>query len=174
MSEIRKKSPVAGGILSFFFPGAGQLYNEDYGKGIILIVAAIATIVTIVYHALSLGGIVMSGEIYSVTMQIVTIVAAGLILLGIWIYGIIDAILTAQHISAAVNSGSVTAESRRIRSQEGTIGLGVVLIIVGILGVLIQMGLKLEYLIRYGLPVALILIGAYLLAKTNGWIKGGK
>lgn len=174
MSEIRKKSPAAGGILSFFFPGAGQLYNEDYGKGIILIVAVIATIVTIVYHALSLGGVVMGGGAYPAVMQIVMIVTAGLILLGIWIYAIIDAIVTAQHISAAVNSGSVTTESRKIRSQEGMIGLGVVLVIAGVLGVLIQMGLKLEYLIRYGLPVGLILIGVYLLAKTNGWIKGGK
>lgn len=174
MSQIRKKSPVAGGILSLIFPGAGQLYNEDYGKGIILIVAGIASIATIVYHALALGGIVMSGEVFPGAMEIVTIVTAGLILLGIWIYAIIDAIVTAQHISAAINSGVAVAETPRVQSQEGMIGLGVVLIVIGILGILIQMGLKLEYLIRYGLPVALILLGAYLLAKTGGWIKGGK
>jgi TM2 domain-containing membrane protein YozV len=175
MVENRRKNPFIAGVLSFLFPGAGQLYNEDYMKGIILIAAMIASVVTIVYTGIALGGQVMSGGMNNgfPAMYIVRIVIAGLIYMGIWIYGIIDGITTAQRLTAnAVNpAASVTAAPR---TKEGTIALGVVLVLFGLICIAVQLGLKFEYLIRYGLPVALILIGGYLLAKTSGWIKGGQ
>jgi TM2 domain-containing membrane protein YozV len=39
-----RKSPALSGLLSFFLPGTGQLYNEEFGKGIILLVAFFGSI----------------------------------------------------------------------------------------------------------------------------------
>ncbi len=168
MSLNRKKNPVISGILSFFFPGAGQFYNEDFVKGVILIAGGIASIISIVYTALTLvnqGG-------YQVAVPIVKIVTASLILFGIWLYGIIDAIIFAQRSSTLPDN---TAESvSTVKTKEGTIALGVVLVLFGIICIAVQLGLKYEYLVKYGLPAALILFGGYLLAKTSGLIKGGK
>lgn len=173
MVENRRKNPFIAGALSFFFPGAGQLYNEDYMKGIILIAATIASVVTIIYSGIALGGGLMSGQVFPPAMLIVRIVIAGLIYLGIWLYGIIDGVIVAQRLTAnAINPGTATATGAQ--SKEGAIALGVVLVLFGLICIAVQLGLKFEYLIRYGLPVALILIGGYLLAKTSGWIKGGK
>ncbi len=169
MSVSRKKSPIIAGALSVIFPGAGQLYNEDFIKGVILIAGAIASIVSIVYAALSLGGMFMNGEIIPEAVQIVKIVIAGLIFAGIWFYGVIDAVIRAQRSATDTNPPVEQAKTR-----EGTIALGVVLVIFGILCIAVQMGLKFEYLVKYGLPGALILYGVYLLAKTGGFTKGGK
>lgn len=173
MTDNRRKNPFIAGALSFFFPGAGQLYNEDFMKGIILIAAMIASVVSIVYTGIALGGGMMNGEVFPPAMLIVRIVISGLIYFGIWLYGIIDGVISAQRFTANIaNPGvSVTANSK---TKEGTIALGAVLVLFGIICIAVQFGLKFEYLIQYGFPVALILIGGYLLAKTSGWIKGGK
>lgn len=176
MVENRRKNPFIAGTLSLIFPGAGQLYNEDYMKGIILIAAMIASVVTIVYNgmALAFGGGLTSGEALQPAMLIVRIVIAGLICLGIYIYGIIDGVTTAQRLTANTVNPGTTVAAANPKTKEGTIALGVVLVLFGLICIAVQLGLKFEYLFRYGLPVALILIGGYLLAKTTGWIKGGK
>jgi hypothetical protein len=174
MVENRRKNPFIAGALSFLFPGAGQLYNEDFMKGIILIAAMIASVVTIIYSGIALGGGLMSGQVFPPAMLIVRIVISGLIYLGIWLYGIIDGVAMAQRLTAnAINPGAA-AITNDPKSKEGAIALGVVLVLFGLICFAVQLGLKFEYLLRYGLPVALILIGGYLLAKTSGWIKGGK
>ena len=174
MIQYRKKNPLISAVLSFIFPGAGQLYNEEFGKGLILFTAAIASIISIIYSGISLGNQMMNGEaVIPPATQIVKIVASGLIYFGLWLYGIIDGAISAQRIS--VNAIEVSeSEVAKPRTKEGLIGLGVILIIIGIIGFLIQLGLSFELLIRYGWPVALILLGVYLLAKTTGLIKGGK
>lgn len=169
MIENRRKNPWIAGALSFFFPGAGQLYNEDYMKGIVLITAMIASVGTIIYSGISLGSEMMNGQVFPSAMLIVRIVMAGLIYMGIWIFGIIDGFISAQKVTANAPNPETAA-----RNKEGTIALGVVLLLFGLICIAVQMGMKFEYLIRYGLPVALILTGGYLLAKTAGWIKGGK
>lgn len=169
----RRKNPFIAGALSFLFPGAGQLYNEDFMKGIILIAAMIAAVVSIVYTGIALGGGIMNGEVFPPAMLVVRIVIAGLIYLGIWLYGIIDGFTTAQRLTANAANPGISAAANS-GAKEGTIALGVVLVVFGIICIAVQLGLKFEYLIRYGLPVALILIGGYLLARTSGWVKGGK
>jgi TM2 domain-containing membrane protein YozV len=171
MADYRRKNPVIGGLLSFLFPGAGQFYNEEFGKGIILIAAAIAAIVSIVYTGISLGNGILNGEAIPEAVQIVKIVMSGLIYFGLWLFSMIDAVIRADRIG----SGSAPAvEDHKAKTKEGVIGLGVVLIALGVIGILVQLGLKFEYLIKYGGPVALILFGGYLVAKTTGLIKGGK
>ena len=171
MSENRRKNPFISGILSIIFPGAGQLYNEDFSKGIILFVATIASIAFIVYSGLSLGSRVMNGEVIPEPVLIVRLVIAALLLTGFWIYGVIDAIVFAQRTRNSVVSAVPASEEK---SKEGAIALGVVLIIIGVIAVLLQFGLKFEYVIRYGGPLALVVLGCYLVAKTSGIIKGGK
>jgi hypothetical protein len=173
MSEYRKKHPLISAILSFFFPGAGQLYNEEFIKGLILFTAAIATIVNIVYTAISLGNGMMNGDTIPSATPIIRIVASALILFGLWLYGIIDGAISAQRISTRTLT-SAENEISRPKTKEGLIGIGVVLLIIGIFGFLHQLGFKFELVIKYGWPIALILLGTYLLAKTTGWIKGGK
>jgi hypothetical protein len=172
MNEYRKKHPLISAILSFIFPGAGQLYNEEYLKGLTLFAAAIASIISIVYSGVSLGNVMMNGETFPPLTLILRIVASGLIYFGLWLYGIIDGIVSAQRISA--NATTTESDVPKSKTKEGIIGFGVILVIIGILGFLHQLGLKFEFLIKYGWPVALILLGCYLLAKTTGWLKGGK
>lgn len=173
MNENHKKNPLISGILSFFFPGAGQLYNEEYGKGLILFAAAVAAIISIIHSGLALGNQMINGEIFPQASHIIKIVASAFIYFGLWLYGMIDGVIRAQHISTNTSVNS-EGEASNPKTKEGLIGMGVFLVIIGILGFLSQMGFKLEYLIKYGWPVALILIGIYLLAKTTGLLKGGK
>jgi TM2 domain-containing membrane protein YozV len=173
MNEYHKKHPLISAALSFIFPGAGQLYNEEYGKGIILIAAAIASIVSIVYSGLSMGNEIMNGAALPPTPFILKIITSALIYFCLWLYGIIDGAVCAQRLS---NHSFTTAESepRQPQTKEAFIGLGVVLIVIGILGILNLLGLKFHLLIKYGWPVAIILLGCYLLAKSSGLLKGDK
>ena len=136
----------------------------------ILIAGAIAAIISIIYSGITLGNQVISGEIMPQAILIVRLVTSCLIYFGIWIYGIIDAAVRAQHISA---NGSGT-ENRPVKSKEGMIGLGVVLIAFGIMGLLLQFGLSFEFLLKYGWPLALLALGGYLIARSTGLIKGGQ
>ncbi len=177
MAVYRRKNPLISAVLSFIFPGAGQLYNEEFIKGLILFAAAIASVLSIIHSGISMGNIMMNGneEILPPAAYIVRIVASGLIYFGLWLYGIIDGAITAQRISTTTTTTTESAgDTPKPQTKEGVIGLGVVLIVIGLLGFLHQLGISLGYIIRYGWPVALILLGCYLLAKTTGIIKGGK
>lgn len=164
MAANSRKSPLIGGFLSLIFPGAGQLYNEDYGKGITLIAMAISAIGSIVYHGIYLGNIQESG--FSGVPEpgpIVVIVVSSLALVAIWLYGIIDAANGARRWNTTgVSQREVTVE----RSKEGQISLGVVLFTAGLIGLLLQYGVRLEQLVKYGGPLALIAIGGLFLLKT--------
>ncbi|MGE5580981.1 MAG: DUF5683 domain-containing protein [Bacillota bacterium] len=173
MIEPRKKNPIISGVLSFILPGAGQFYNEEIYKGLILFAAAVASIINIIYSGISLGEQMINGDFFPPANYIIRIVASGLIFFGLWLYGIIDGIISAQRISSNPAT-TVEGGSRQPKSREGLIGLGIVLIILGIFGFLHQLGLRFEYIIKFGWPVALILLGLYLLIKTTGLIRGGK
>lgn len=175
MEENRKKHPLIAAVLSFIFPGAGQLYNEDYGKALFLIVAGIAAIVSIVYSALSIGGAFINGAFLPPTFLIMRIVTSALVLFGLWLYGIIDGAITAQRITKSnlsVNGNNTIAS--KFQSKESLIAVGVVLIIAGFIGILNLLGIHFLSLIKYSWPIALILLGGYLLAKSTGFLKGEK
>lgn len=76
-SEV--KSPILALILSFFLPGLGQFYNGHSKKGIILLVAAIISIILYV------------------------ILIGALLYLIIWIYGLYDAYKSAEAINKGIN-----------------------------------------------------------------------
>lgn len=173
MTEYRKKHPLISALLSFIFPGAGQLYNEQFVKGLILLAAAIAAIISIVYSGISMGNVLIQNESIPSTTLILRIVASALIYFGLWLYGMIDGVISAQRISNRTLTSS-EAEVSAPKTKEGMIGLGAFLVIIGIFGFLHQLGFKFGLLIKYGWPFALILLGGYLLAKTTGMLKGGK
>ncbi|MBR0272243.1 MAG: zinc ribbon domain-containing protein [Methanobrevibacter sp.] len=78
-AKVAGKNPVVALILSFIFPGLGQLYNNQNHKGITLIIAYI-----------------VSG--------ILTLLLIGIILaILIWIYGMYDAFISAK----AINNGEL-------------------------------------------------------------------
>lgn len=173
MNEYRKKHPLISAFLSFIFPGAGQLYNEEYGKGLILITVAIASIISIVYSGISMGNEMMSGQNLPPTMLIMQIITSALIYFGLWLYSIIDGAIGAQRISNQTST-EVQNPISKPQTKETAIALGAVLIVIGLLGILNLLGLKLHLLIKYGWPVALILIGGYLLARSTGLLKGDR
>lgn len=176
MSEMRKKSPVIGGLLSALFPGIGQIYNEEYGKGIILIAVTITTISSIVYSSLTiLPRILSSLSSHSLSVQMIqpgtiaTLVDATLVLFAVWLYGIIDAITGAQRVSTKTPEN--TAETYKEKNREGTKTLGVILVLAGVLALLHQFGVDLSNLFRYGGPAIVVLFGAFLLLRGTGLIK---
>jgi TM2 domain-containing membrane protein YozV len=171
MSEFRKKHPLISAALSFIFPGAGQLYNEEYGKGLILIAVSIAAILSIIYSGISMGNEIMSGSYLPRITLIMQIITSALIYFGIWLYGIIDGAVRAQRISNQLPTENQN-EIPKPQTKEALIGLGAVLIIVGLFGILNLLGLKFHLLIKYGWPVAIILLGGYLVAKSTGLLKG--
>lgn len=171
MNGYRKKHPLVSALLSFVFPGAGQLYNEEFIKGTILLSAAIASIVSIIYNGITMGNSVMNGE--APTTHIIRIVTSCLIYFCLWLYGIIDGAISAQRISDTTPSAT-EAEITKPKTKEGLITLGVVMVIIGLFSFLHQLGIHFGLLIKYGWPIALILIGAYLLAKNAGILKGGQ
>jgi len=109
------KSPALAGVLSFFFPGTGALYNRQISKGLLFIVifAGLVTMQT-------------SGEGQPFL---------GIILAGFYFYQIIDAIQTAKSINRRLLHG----EGEEIEEIEefpevvktGSIFWGIVLIVLG-------------------------------------------
>ena len=75
LSSKGEKNPGLAAVFSFFFPGLGQIYNGEIGKGIFFIV---------------MGGV----------FAILMIVLIGFILYPLfWIYNIYDAYKTAERIN---------------------------------------------------------------------------
>ncbi len=81
----KKKSPVAAGCLSAVIPGVGQIYNGDTWKGIACL-------------GVSMTGSLMSSE---EDLQI----PGAIIFLGVWVYSIADAVITAKKINTGKKVG---------------------------------------------------------------------
>ncbi len=108
------KSPALAGILAFFFPGTGALYNREYMKGILymLIFAGLVT--------LNAQG--EAGQPFK-----------GLVLAGFYIFQIIDAIQVAKNINVKAQTGEAVpaGEDFSLSIKSGSIFWGAVLIILG-------------------------------------------
>ena len=73
------KSPILAAALSFIFPGLGQFYNDQPHKAILLIIA------------------------YIISFILIFIVIGLILIVLIWLYGIYDALMSAN----AINDGEV-------------------------------------------------------------------
>ena len=74
--KVGEKNPVLAAILSFLIVGLGQIYNGQIGKGIVLIIC------------------------YVISIVLCTILIGIPLLVILWIYGIYDAYNTAKKINA--------------------------------------------------------------------------
>jgi len=113
------KSPALAGILSFFFPGTGALYNREYLKGIlyILIFAGLVTLQT--------QGFGDSGQPFK-----------GIVLAGFYIFQIIDAIQVAKGINQRSLTGEVAAKNGEgfpLVVKSGSIFWGIALLALGVI-----------------------------------------
>lgn len=72
---VKRKEPILSLILSFFIPGLGQIYNGQATKGIVLIIAAVISVV------------------------LATVCIGGLTYLLVWLYAMFDAYVTAERIN---------------------------------------------------------------------------
>lgn len=82
-AKVIQKNPIVALILSFLFPGLGQLYNNQNRKGVILIIANVISLIL----CLLLVGVIL--------------------VLLIWIYAMYDAFMSAN----AINNGEVLEDS---------------------------------------------------------------
>ncbi len=147
------KSPALAGILAFFFPGTGALYNRQVLKGILFIIV-FAGLVSMQHHGDAQPFI-------------------ALILAGFYIFQIIDSVQTSKSVNHRYLKGE--KEIEEAFSEEftaGSIFWGIFLIILG--GVLLLANFE---VISYGVlfdfwPLAVIGIGAKLIydssRKKNG------
>jgi TM2 domain-containing membrane protein YozV len=143
------KSPALAGILSFFFPGTGALYNGQPSKFLIVI---IVTAIMITMLAQGVGSPVF----------------LGLMLGAIYFYQLIDSVMTAS----AINRKAFRGETEEIAVEEipefmktGSVFWGIVLMV---LGVVLLMA-NFEFLISYDRiwnlwPLVVIIIGVKLVA----------
>lgn len=149
------KSPALAGILAFFFPGTGALYNRQYLKGIIFIVL--------------LAGLI--------TMQpneeIQPFIA--IILGGFYFFQIIDAVQTANRINRRFLLGKeeeeVTVEEFPELIKTGSIFWGIVLIAIG--GILLLANFDvLDYDTVFDFwPIVIVVIGGKLIVD---YLRKGK
>jgi len=143
------KSPALAGILSFFFPGTGALYNAQPGKFLVIIVA---TAIIITMLAQGVGSPVF----------------LGLMLGALYFYQLIDAVMTSNMINRKALRGEteeITVEELPEFVRTGSVFWGVVLMV---LGVVLLMA-NFEFLISYDRiwnlwPLVVIIVGVKLIA----------
>lgn len=142
------KSPALAGILSFFFPGTGALYNGQPLKFLVVILG-VAIMVTMLAHEEGSAPFL------------------GILLGGLYVYQFIDAISTASAINRKALQGEEVGEVKVEELPEfvrtGSVFWGIILMI---LGVVLLMA-NFEFLVTYSRiwslwPLIVIIIGVKL------------
>jgi hypothetical protein len=143
------KSPALAGILSFFFPGTGALYNGQPLKFLVVILG-VAIMVTM-----------LANEEGSAPFL-------GIMLGGLYFYQFIDAIITASAINRKALQGEEVGEVKVEELPEfvrtGSVFWGIVLMILGVVFLLANF----EFLVTYSRiwnlwPLIVIIIGVKLI-----------
>ena len=154
------KSPALAGVLSFFFPGTGALYNGQPLKFLVVILG-IAIMVTM-----------LAQEEGSAPFL-------GIMLGGLYFYQFIDAIVTASAINRKALQGEEVGEIKVEELPEfvrtGSVFWGIVLMI---LGVVLLMA-NFEFLVTYSRiwslwPLIVIIIGVKLIVDYMAKNKEGE
>lgn len=144
------RSPALAGILAFFFPGTGALYNRQIAKGFIFM-------------------IIIAGLISSLAQgpQLFVILLVSLLLAGFYIYQIIDAVQTSKSINRKYLTGEgeeeVMAEELPEVVKTGSIFWGVVLMALGGILLLANFDVISYDLIWNFWPLVVIVIGVKIL-----------
>ena len=139
------KSPALAGVLSFFFPGIGQIYNGQIYKGFIFI--------------LILAGLITLQQQGEAQPFI------GIILGGFYFFQLIDAIQTAKFINQRALKEDVEEKIEEIPQfvKTGSIFWGIVLLALGVVFLLANFEVISYDTIWDFWPVAIIVIGGKLI-----------
>ncbi len=142
------KSPALAGILSFFFPGTGALYNGQPLKFLVVILG-VAIMVTM-----------LANEEGSAPFL-------GIMLGGLYFYQFIDAIVTASAINRKALQGEEVDEIKVDEIPEfvrtGSVFWGIVLMILGVVLLLANFDFLVTYSRIWNLwPLVVIIIGVKL------------
>ena len=137
----RKTSPFVATLLSFFVPGLGAAYNGQTSKAI-------------VHFAIFASFFQMAVVTDGITFFVLGVV-------GTWLFAAVDACRTAQLMRAGL---APDAEEDAIARQlyGNPIAWGVTLVTLGVI-FLMHTLLGLQFPVRRTLPVALVILGAYML-----------
>jgi hypothetical protein len=144
------RSPALAGILAFFFPGTGALYNRQIAKGLIFMIVIAGLISTLAQGP-----------------QLFVILLSSFLLAGFYIYQIIDAVQTAKGINRRYLMGKeeeeVMAEELPEAVKSGSIFWGIVLMALG--GILLLANFDvISYDVIWNFwPVVVIVIGVKVL-----------
>ena len=134
-----RRSPGVAVVLAFF-PGLGHLYLGLYQRGLTFFIAFAAAI-WMADHS-----------------------EVGILIPFIWFFNVIDAYRQAVLINQCSDTG-VMPEPFKLPKQHGSLGFGVFLLVLGLLLLYNQFyPLDLTFLVDWW-PLALVLAGAYMLAK---------
>ncbi len=145
------RSPALAGILAFFFPGTGALYNRQIAKGLIFMIIIVGLISTLAQGP-----------------PLFVILLSSFLLAGFYIYQIIDAIQTSKSINRRYLMGEEEEEMEVEEFPEavkaGSIFWGIILILLGAFFILANFDV-ISYSIAWKFwPFVIIAIGGKLIA----------
>ena len=154
------KSPALAGILSFFFPGTGALYNGQPLKFLVVLLGA-AIMITM-----------PANEEGSAPFL-------GIMLGGLYIYQFIDAIATASAINRKALAGEEVEEIKIEELPEfvrtGSVFWGIVLMVLGAIFLMANFSFLVDYSRIWSLwPLVVIIIGIKLVVEYMAKNKEGE
>jgi hypothetical protein len=154
------KSPALAGILSFFFPGTGALYNGQPLKFLVVLLGA-AIMITM-----------LANEEGSAPFL-------GIMLGGLYIYQFIDAIATASAINRKALAGEEVEEIKIEELPEfvrtGSVFWGIVLMVLGVIFLMANFSFLVNYSRIWNLwPLIVIIIGIKLVVEYIAKNKEGE
>ncbi len=149
--DARYKSPALATLMSIM-PGLGQIYIGYYQQGFMNIVI-IATIISVLASI---------GEHSAITPFL------GLFLAFYWLYNMVDAARKATFYNQALAGlGPLQVpEGDQLLGERGSLVGGVLMVVIGLIALAhTRFGMSLEWIDRWW-PMALVLMGAYLLLQS--------
>jgi hypothetical protein len=154
------KSPALAGILSFFFPGTGALYNGQPLKFLVVLLGAAIMITMLAQEEGSAPFL-------------------GIMLGGLYFYQFIDAIVTASAINRKVLLGEEVDEIKIEELPEfvrtGSVFWGIVLMIFGVVFLMANFGFIITYSRIWNIwPLAVIIFGVKLIVDYLAKNKEGE
>jgi hypothetical protein len=154
------KSPALAGILSFFFPGTGALYNGQPLKFFVVILG-IAIMVTMLAHEEGSAPFL------------------GIMLGGLYFYQFIDAIVTASAINRKAllgeDVGDIKIEELPEFVRTGSVFWGIVLVILGVVFLMANFSFLVTYSGIWNLwPLIVIIFGVKLVVEYMAKNKEGE
>jgi hypothetical protein len=154
------KSPLLAGILSFFFPGTGALYNGQPLKFLVVLLGAAIMITMLAQEEGSAPFL-------------------GIMLGGLYFYQFIDAIVTASAINRKALLGEEVDEIKIEELPEfvrtGSVFWGIVLIVLGVVFLMANFSFLVTYSRIWNLwPLVVIIFGVKLIVDYMAKNKEGE